>query len=45
MLTENLQKALNIASILTQNASKTLPVLDDPKALMDKISATLDAQT
>ena len=45
MLAENLQKALSIASILTQNASKTLPVLDDPKALMDKISATLDAQT
>ena len=44
-LAENLQKALNIASILTQNASKTLPVLDDPKALMSKISAALDAQT
>lgn len=44
-LAEALNTAVKTADTLTQNASKTLPLLDDPQSLLNKISAALDAST
>jgi 3-deoxy-D-manno-octulosonic-acid transferase len=45
MLDTALQKALASAETLARNASRTFPAIDDPKTLLNKISAALNAQT
>ena len=45
MLDTALQKALESAETLAQNASRTFPEIYDPKTLLNKISTALNAQT